>query len=744
MTTDPRVNSYRRHAAAITAEPVLHPLQKRAAIDANPFWKRGQERARLEAEWAQVEDRAIRAADSVLSRYEDVIESLNTALAKLAALKRQRLFGKVEDEQAHLQAARVKMHQARVALTSGDFGAAGKVLQEAERDLFGLGGDLMLALNQELGQAAFSREKKAALQAALDARREAQVRMQQARETSLSAGLLAAVEVYDTTAQGLARAAEILSEQVRASTRRNVPSDGGARVVAPHELETFDDVGGMDEVKARLRNTMGMILERGAEASRLSVQHNGILLYGPPGTGKTLLARALAGEYGMRFVRFSPSVVASAYAHQPVQKLRELFELAASSAPCVLFLDEVELIGGRRDQANSIEEREVTTQLMNSLEEYRSVPGLVIMAATNSIDGIDPALREGRFDSRIAVPLPDVVARRKILDVHLRKRSTDVDWPTINLDELAQRTSGRSGAALAGLVTAAAEGAAMRAGLIAQADVLKALDDRGGQDRSQTFEESVRWSEVILPRATQERLEEILLVFQQPELGRSLGVQPPAGILLFGPPGTGKTTVAKALATEVRASFYEQSAADLLSKYVGESEDRVARLFSRARDNRPSIIFIDEVDALLKRRSADSGAPWEERVVSQFLRELDGLGSAAGVLLVGATNRLDIIDEAVRERRLVAIEVPLPDGAGRRKLLELLCREVRLDRNVDLGEIAEMSEGMSGADLKAIRNAAGMKALTRAAKEGGGTEASVGREDFSAALTERGMVLTPD
>jgi transitional endoplasmic reticulum ATPase len=487
-----------------------------------------------------------------------------------------------------------------------------------------------------------------------------------------------------------------------------------------------------------------MILERARDAARMNVVHNGILLYGPPGTGKTLLARALAGEYGLRFVRFSPAAVASSYAHEPARKLRELFALAAQSVPCLLFLDEIEVIGSRRDAATSADAREVTTQLLNSLEEGRAVPGLVIMAATNQLDSLDPALREGRFDSRIAIPLPEVEARRAIIEVQLKRRSAHVEWKSIDLDEIAQRTTGRSGAALAGIVTEAAERALHNNTQISQEDLLFAIHERSGQDRAQTFEDRVTWDDVILPNPTQERLKEILTVFQNPDLGRQLGVAPPAGALLYGPPGTGKTTIAKALATEVRASFYEQSAADLLSKYVGESEERVARLFARARENRPSIIFIDEIDALLKRRSADSVAPWEERVVSQFLRELDGLVSATGVLLVGATNRVDIIDEAVRERRLAAIEVPLPDGSGRRKLLELVTRGVKLGSDVDLGEIAEMTEGMSGADLKAIRNAAGMKALTRAARQGTTGEAAVEREDFLAALAERGVVLTPD
>ena len=249
---------------------------------------------------------------------------------------------------------------------------------------------------------------------------------------------------------------------------------------------------------------------------------------------------------------------------------------------------------------------------------------------------------------------------------------------------------------------------------------------------------------MVLPEAARKRLAEILLVFTRPELGRSVGVRAPAGILLHGPPGTGKTTVARALAGHVRSSFYEVSAAEVLSKWAGESEQKVAQLFTRARANRPSIIFIDEIDALLRRRSADSAAPWEERIVSQFLRELDGLVGSEGVLLVGSTNRPDIIDEAVRERRLVPIEVPLPDETARRALLDGLFRGVRQEQDVDLDAVAAATAGMSGADLKAVRDAAGMKALSRLTAAGGerGDEPAVSATDVSQALGERGVILT--
>jgi transitional endoplasmic reticulum ATPase len=219
----------------------------------------------------------------------------------------------------------------------------------------------------------------------------------------------------------------------------------------------------------------------------------------------------------------------------------------------------------------------------------------------------------------------------------------------------------------------------------------------------------------VLPDETREQLMDLVNVFVKPDLARSLGIQPPPGILLHGPPGTGKTTIAKAMATEIAASFYERSAADLLSKWAGESEERVARLFAKARSNRPSIIFVDEIDGLLRTRG-DGGNHWEERVVSQFLRELDGLGGGEGVLLVGATNRLDVIDPALRQRRLTPIEIGLPDGAGRLQLLRSLLSGTSLAPDVDLRELAVATEGMSGADLKRLRDLAGMKTLGRAAR----------------------------
>lgn len=734
MKTDPAANTYIRNAALVTDREIKPPS------------KGGLLQKLVAPKGKSADPAAVSQAEKVIGALEGCLRPLREGLDSLSRLRRPRLLGKAEDELKRIDRAQNHLKEARAALEEHDFGRCGSEVKAAHRELSALGGALTVALNQELAQASFSRELKMRLQENVEERRLSQQQADEAAARSPREGILASPPVLQSMAEGLRLAAEILSSQAAPAAKPVKPagrSDDSVRIVPAQELETFDDVGGLEEAKERLRRTVGIMLERSGDAAAAGLVLNGVLLYGPPGTGKTLLARAVAGEYGLRFIRFSPSAIASSYQHEPAKKLRQLFATAAEAAPCLLFLDEVDAIAGRREGVGSSDTREIVTQLLNSLEEYRNVPGLVIMAATNTLDQLDPALREGRFDVRIAVPLPDLEARKKVLRVQLESSGLDVDWDSIDADDIAERLGGRSGAAITSMVAGAAERALTSATPLSHGHLIQEIEARSGQDRAQTFEDKVDWEDVALPDHVRQRLQEILLVFQKPELGRRLGVRPPAGILLYGPPGTGKTTIAKALATEVKASFYEQSAADLMSKWVGESEQKVAQLFTRARNNRPSIIFLDEIDALLKRRMADSSAPWEERVVSQFLRELDGLQTGEGVLLVGATNRPDIIDDAVRERRMVPIEVPLPDEAGRLHILEVLCREVQLAADVDLGAIAAATEGMSGADLKNVRNSAGMKALARAALGGPGEEAAVMLGDFTAALAEKGVTLAP-
>jgi SpoVK/Ycf46/Vps4 family AAA+-type ATPase len=733
----PEISLYRRTAAHITTRKVLHPLEKEAAISAVPFFRRKRVKAQLEAEWHREESAAAREATRLIEVLREAVDALSASLEELGGLKLPELLGKVEGEQIRVKNAHTQISSALGALQQRDFGAAGAAVDGATRELWLAGGTLVVALNQSLAQAAIGREHRGRLEANVAERRSAQANLEKTRrEQGTIAALEVAARVYKIEAEGLSLATEILSSQVRQTTapKAKVGREGSLRVIPPQELEMFAEVGGLEEVKEQLKSTIGAILERPDEAVRYRVVHNGILFHGPPGTGKTLLSRALAGEYGMRYIRFSPAQIASSYIHEAAVNLQRLFELAQDQVPCVLFLDEIDVIASPRDDQPSAEHREVVTQLMNCLEEYRAIPGLVIIAATNNIDRLDPGLREGRFDAKIFIPLPDPEARREIFRVHLERRGEAVDWDALDFDELVRLTASRTGAALEGFVTLAAQTALKKGHPIKQEDLIEAIHQREGKDRL-PLEERVTWQDVVLLDDTREQLMEIVNAFSRPDLARSLGIRPPAGVLLYGPPGTGKTTFAKALATEVEASFYEQSAADLLSKWVGESEERIAKLFSKARANRPSIVFVDEIDALLRQRSADSAAPWEQRVVSQFLKELDGLVAGEGVLLVGATNRIDIIDPAIVGRRLVPIEVGLPDAIRRIKILEVLCKHVALERDVNLKAIAAESEGLSGADLKRIRDIAGMKALNRAASEGGGSKpVTVTMADFATAL----------
>lgn len=735
----PEASLYRRNASRVTAREVLHPIEKQALIAQAPPLRRRKVRSQLEARWAEEERRAGEEVGALLQAIRVSVDDLSDALNRLEAVRAAELLGKVEAEQQRAKTARAQLEAASEALSRVDFGAAGAALEEAERELWMIGGRLIVAVNKALSQAAVSKEFRARLEDNLAERRQAKLALERVRSESRPALLEAAARLRHLDAAGYRLAAEILSAQVRrepavASTER-VGREGELRVVPPQECETFSDVGGLESVKDELRQTIGAILERPDEAAKYHVVHNGILLYGPPGTGKNLLSRALAGEYGLRYVRFSPAAIASVYIHEAASNLRHLFELASRNTPCVLFLDEIDTIASARGDEPSPDHREVVTQLMVCLEEYRTTPGLVIVAASNELDRLDPALREGRFDARIHLPLPDPEARAEILGVHLNRRGDAVLWKGVDLSGLAGVTSGYNAAALETVVSRAAQKALKDSKPITQKILLEVVSERGGKDRI-TVEERISWDDVVLTSDVRDHLIEILTVFSQPDLARELGVSSPVGVLLHGPPGTGKTTIAKAMASQVHASFYELSAAQLISKWAGESEQRVAKLFSRARANRPSIVFIDEVDALLRRRSADSAAKWEERVVSQFLQELDGLKGGEGVLFVGATNRPDAVDDAIVGRRLVPIEVSLPDPAGRLELLKLLCREVRLAQGVNLRSVAKATEGMSGADLKRLRDSAGMKALGRIARNGRAPKGkvSVEMDDFEAAL----------
>jgi transitional endoplasmic reticulum ATPase len=511
-----------------------------------------------------------------------------------------------------------------------------------------------------------------------------------------------------------------------------MPKDGSGTfdVQPPEELTTFTDVGGMDTLKQEVRDTVGLMLEHPEDADRFGIEWNGMLLHGPPGVGKTFIAAAIAGEYRMNFIHVSTGDLVSGIQGGSAQNVEKAFNTALDHLPCLLFFDEFDSVAQRRDSNPDQEARRTVNQLLTSLEANRDERRLLVMAATNSIDHLDPAIiRPGRFDRHVRIDLPDAGARRGILEAELDDRPV---VENIDLDELVRRTEGMTPATIEKVVDAAALAVfreAAQTGEQLQVDtphLLAAIEELGGDDRPTV--EHWNWDSLVLDADIKTQLQQLQAIIEDPESARKYGIDPPTGLLLAGPPGTGKTTVAKVLAAQAHCSFYPVSGADVMSKWVGESEGNIRRLFERARANRPSIVFIDEIDAIAGRRGT---VEVHDTHVNQLLAEIDGVSGQRGVFVIGATNRPDQIDPAMlRGGRLSrTIVLGLPDEAARAALLALHTArmptvEVRLD------ELARETEGLSPADLKALCQEAGLVAMTRGEPAG----AAVTHADFTEAL----------
>jgi transitional endoplasmic reticulum ATPase len=503
---------------------------------------------------------------------------------------------------------------------------------------------------------------------------------------------------------------------------------GSFEVQSPDELIDFEDVGGMETVKQEVRDTVGLVLQHPGEAERYGIEWNGILLHGPPGVGKTFFAEAIAGEYGLNYIHVSTGDLVSSLQGGSAQNIDKAFDAALQNAPCLLFFDEFDSVAQRRGDTPDQESRRTVNQLLTALEAHRDERGLLVVAASNEIEHLDPAvIRPGRFDRHIRVDLPDAAARRAIFEAELDERPVAEG---IDLEELVRRTEGMTPASISKVVDSAAldvfkEAAASGRQLLVDTEhLLAAVESLGGQDRPMV--EHWTWDALVLPEATKAQLRQLQSVIEDPESARRFGIDPPTGLLLAGPPGTGKTTVAKVLAAQARCSFYPVSGADVMSKWVGESEGNIRRLFERARDNRPSIVFIDEIDAIAGRRGA---VEVHDTQVNQLLAEIDGVAGQRGVFVIGASNRPDQIDPAMlRGGRLSrTIILGLPDEAGRLAILRLLTARMPTV-GVVLDELARASDGMSPADLKALAQEAGLAAMAR---DGA---AAVTQDDFTEAL----------
>ncbi|MCW6531616.1 CDC48 family AAA ATPase [Sphingomonas lycopersici] len=525
---------------------------------------------------------------------------------------------------------------------------------------------------------------------------------------------------------------------------------------------TYDDIGGMAATIDQLREMVELPLRYPELFERLGVEPpKGVLLHGPPGTGKTRLARAVANESDAQFFLINgPEIMGSAYGESE-QRLRSVFEEAAKNAPSIVFIDEIDSIAPKRGQVSGEAEKRVVAQLLTLMDGLEARANLVVIAATNRPEAIDEALRRpGRFDREIVVGVPDERGRREILGIHTRGMPLDHN---VSLDELARTTFGFVGADIAALSREAAIEAVRRIMprlnleertippevldtlAVTRDDFMEALKRVQPSAMREVMVQAptVRWSDVGGLDDAQMRLKEgVELPLKDPNAFRRLGIRPAKGFLLYGPPGTGKTLLAKAVAREAEANFIATKSSDLLSKWYGESEQQIARLFQRARQVAPTVIFIDELDSLVPARGGGLGEPQvTERVVNTILAEMDGLEELQSVVVIGATNRPNLIDPALlRPGRFdELIYVGVPDSAGRRRILAIQTQKMPLASDVDLDAIAAETDRFTGADLEDVVRRAGLIAL-RASLDA----KDVTMANFRAALRESRASVTPE
>jgi transitional endoplasmic reticulum ATPase len=496
---------------------------------------------------------------------------------------------------------------------------------------------------------------------------------------------------------------------------------------------TWEDIGDLEEVKQKIREIVELPLKHPELFERLGIEPpKGILLYGPPGTGKTLLAKALANEIGAYFVSINGPEIMSKFYGESEERLRKVFEEAQANAPAIIFIDEIDSIAPKREEVVGEVEKRVVAQLLALMDGLKERGKVIVIGATNRPEALDPALRRpGRFDREIEIPPPDKRARREILAVHTRNMPLADD---VDLDKTAEITHGYTGADLAALVKEAAMNALRRFLQAENIDLNQPIPAEKLEKLKVTMEDflaamksvqptlirevfvevpEVRWSDIGgLDNVKQELRESIEWPMKYPHVFEKMGIQPPKGILLFGPPGTGKTLLAKAVATESGANFIAIRGPEILSKWVGESEKAIRQIFRRARMVAPAIVFFDEIDSIASVRGSDPSGVID-RIVNQMLTELDGIQPLRRVIVIAATNRPDLLDPALlRPGRFdKLIYVPPPDLKARIEIFKVHTRKTPLEEDVNLEELARLTEGYTGADIAAVCREATMIAL---------------------------------
>ncbi|HZY95423.1 MAG TPA: CDC48 family AAA ATPase [Candidatus Bathyarchaeia archaeon] len=524
---------------------------------------------------------------------------------------------------------------------------------------------------------------------------------------------------------------------------------------------TYEDIGGLHGEIQRIREMVELPLRHPELFQRLGIEPpKGVFLYGPPGCGKTLVAKAVASESDANFYVISGPEIMSKFYGESEARLREIFQKAQEMAPSIIFIDEMDAIAPKREEVTGEVERRVVAQLLSLMDGMSARGNIIVIGATNRPNAIDPALRRpGRFDREIEIGVPDKMSRHEILQIHTRAMPLTSD---VNLHRLSDICHGYTGADISALCREAAMKALRRylpevnleeripSAILDKMEVN--LDDFMNAYREITptamrevYIEvpSVHWADVGgLTDVKQELQEAVEWPLKKPEAFTRVGIRPPKGILLFGPPGCGKTMLARAVATESEANFISIKGPELFSKWVGESEKAIREVFRKGRSAAPSIVFFDELDSVAPRRGmglGDSGV--SEHVISQLLTEMDGIESLVNVVVIGASNRPDMIDPAIlRPGRFdKLIYVPAPDHATRLEILKIHTRSMPLAQDVDLDQITRQAAGYSGADLEAICREAGLISLRRDIET-----KSVTIEDFRDALERVKPSVTPD
>ena len=497
---------------------------------------------------------------------------------------------------------------------------------------------------------------------------------------------------------------------------------------------TYEDLGGLGDSIYKIREMVELPLRHPELFNKLGIDPpKGVLLYGPPGTGKTLLAKAVANESGANFISVSGPEFISKWYGQSEANLRKIFKDAAKNAPSVIFIDEIDAIAPKREETRGEVEKRVVSQLLTLMDGLKSRGKVIVIAATNRHNAIDPALRRpGRFDREIEIGVPDQRGRKEVLQIHTRNmpltKNVDLQW-------LSSVTYGFVGADLEALCKEAAM-AALRRVLpkmnwkedeelpeelleklkVSKQDFSAALKMVGPSAMREVLIEipNVKWDDIGGLETIKETLKEaVQWPLLYPDAFKKIGIRPPSGILLFGPPGTGKTLLAKAVASETGANFISVKGPEVLNMYVGESERHIREVFRRAKQVSPAVIFFDEIDSLTPRRGMDMGSHIMENVVSQILVEMSGLEDLHNVIVIAATNRPDMIDSALlRPGRFERqVFVPAPEEKSRLEIFKVHTKEMPLDKDVDLEKLSKATDGYTGADIEAVCREAGLTTL---------------------------------